>query len=301
MTEQNEEQQQEFKGVEARYSIKDFNNRSHQESNSQQITKQLQLNKPNTILLRFYDVLSSWTETLTGYIANTRNKMMTFLEQYWEEDNLKLIVSRLRSQAYQESLEDKRVPRIFKHSQTPNAIRGSILFYMNWKLNNNPQMDIEMADSPHIVLQRMVLFDSYAKEEIKTPVYEEAIDSIQKWRENGIKIVLFSCCPCVEFNRKTILSYTNKGDITPLFDHIIDTTKFNRYKFEDYEKIAQQVNTDIKDMLFLTNYASEARVTALKQLQTVLVARQDSTFAENDVQLPEDLKAVAKISDIFFT
>lgn len=129
----------------------------------QEILAEIALERPSAILLRFYEVLSSIKETTKSYIQYAQENLQQFLMKHWGEPQLMEIINRLRDQSYFDRGESPEAPIVFKEKQTPKAIQGSIIFYVNWRLQHDGGNDVGWDGSPHNSLLKFMWFEGYAQ------------------------------------------------------------------------------------------------------------------------------------------
>ncbi|RWS02088.1 enolase-phosphatase E1-like protein [Dinothrombium tinctorium] len=260
----------------------------------------IELTKPDAIILRLYDVISSWKETKRSFISYTLSNLLAFLDEYWEQSQLQEVIQVLRIEAYNDRKTNHLSPRIFKASQTAKAIKESILFYMNYRLCDEVEMTIENSECGFMLLMRMIWHDGYLKGKIKTHVYSEVAKNFLLWRENGIKIYIFSCCSVETFDGgKRILSKTIRGDLTRLVDGYFDTQRYDRFNSESYLNIAKDLCVEISKILFITKDIKEARAARNSGMQAVMIFRNDSNVPYYDEGLTE-MHAITELNDIHF-
>ena len=121
-----------------------------------------------------------------------------------------------------------------------------------------------------------VLWDAgYRDGELKGHVYPEVAANLKNWKEQGINLGVFSSGSVPA--QKLIFGYSIAGDLTPYFSYYFDTTTGGKREVTTYAKIAEELNLDPSEILFLSDIEEELLAADTNGYQTVQLARDGMT------------------------
>jgi enolase-phosphatase E1 len=150
-------------------------------------------------------------------------------------------------------------------------------------------MDEDRKITPLKTLQGIVWKSGYESGELQSHVYEDAVSALRKWHADGFKLYIYSSGSIAA--QKLLFSHTSYGDLSPLFDGYFDTTTGPKLETRSYEKIAESLHLPADSVVFLSDHTGETHAAAAAGMQTVVVAREQtsssSQFARsfNDITL----------------
>lgn len=121
-----------------------------------------------------------------------------------------------------------------------------------------------------------VLWDSgYRDGELKGHVYPEVAANLKNWKEQGINLGVFSSGSVAA--QKLIFGYSIAGDLTPYFSNYFDTNTGGKRESATYAKIAEELQIDPSEILFLSDIEEELQAADSSGYQTVQLARDGTT------------------------
>lgn len=121
-----------------------------------------------------------------------------------------------------------------------------------------------------------VLWDAgYRDGELKGHVYPEVAANLKNWKEQGINLGVFSSGSVAA--QKLIFGYSIAGDLTPYFSYYFDTNTGGKREAATYAKIAEELQIDPSEILFLSDISEELEAADSKGYQTVQLARDGMT------------------------
>ena len=136
-----------------------------------------------------------------------------------------------------------------------------------------------------------VLWDAgYRDGELKGHVYPEVAANLKNWKEQGINLGVFSSGSVPA--QKLIFGYSIAGDLTPYFSYYFDTNTGGKKEAATYAKIAEELQIDPSEILFLSDIAEELEAADSSGYQTIQLAREDMT--------PSWKQFVASFDEIIF-
>ena len=150
-------------------------------------------------------------------------------------------------------------------------------------------MDEDRKVTPLKTLQGIVWKTGYESGELQSHVYEDAVSALRKWHADGLKLYIYSSGSIAA--QKLLFAHTPYGDLSPLFDGYFDTTTGPKLESRSYEKIAASLHLPAGSVVFLSDHTGETQAAAAAGMQTVVVARDETSssaeFARsfNDIAL----------------
>jgi enolase-phosphatase E1 len=121
-------------------------------------------------------------------------------------------------------------------------------------------------------VQGLLWEKGYQSGEIKGHIYEDVPLSLNKWREQGLKMGVFSSGSIAA--QKLIFGYSEAGDLTTYFSNYFDTTTGGKKEVETYPKIAEELNLNPNEILFLSDITEELEAADKSGFQTVQLVRE---------------------------
>jgi enolase-phosphatase E1 len=125
--------------------------------------------------------------------------------------------------------------------------------------------------TPLKTIQGLLWNKGYQTGEIKGHVYPDVAPALEKWRESGLKMGVFSSGSVAA--QKLIFGYSEAGDLTPYFSNYFDTTTGGKREQETYPKIAAELDLKSNEILFLSDITEELEAADQAGMQTVQLVR----------------------------
>ncbi|MBI3777570.1 MAG: acireductone synthase [Gammaproteobacteria bacterium] len=120
-------------------------------------------------------------------------------------------------------------------------------------------------------LQGMIWEDGYKKSDFKGHMYEDAVRHLQKWKQAGIRLYVFSSGSVQA--QKLLFAHTGYGDLTPLFSGYFDTNIGSKREADSYRKIVEAIGIAPQDILFLSDIREELDAAQTAGMQTIWLVR----------------------------
>lgn len=129
--------------------------------------------------------------------------------------------------------------------------------------------------TPLKTLQGVLWEKGYQDGTLKGHVYPEVADCLKKWKEQGVDLGVFSSGSVSA--QKLIFGYSVSGDLTPCFSNYFDTVTGGKRESETYSKIAQILQLQPNEILFLSDIVEELQAADSNGYQTIQLAREGMT------------------------
>ena len=129
--------------------------------------------------------------------------------------------------------------------------------------------------APLKTLQGYLWKKGYEAEKIKGHIYEDVVDALETWYEEGLILAVYSSGSVQA--QKLIFGYSEFGDLTPLFSHYFDTKMGGKKEMRSYENIAQELELEPFEILFLSDVPEELRAAREAGMEVIQIVRDGTT------------------------
>lgn len=126
--------------------------------------------------------------------------------------------------------------------------------------------------TPLKTLQGIIWKNGYESGELKGHIYADVAPLLKKWNEDGRKAGVFSSGSIAA--QKLLFGYSESGDLTAYFSNYFDTTTGGKREAETYGKIANTLNLNPENILFLSDITEELIAAKSAGFQTVQLVRE---------------------------
>jgi len=132
------------------------------------------------------------------------------------------------------------------------------------------------ADRKHTALkalQGMIWIAGYRDGDFAAHIYDDAAEMLRKWHAHGHRLYVYSSGSVP--SQKLFFSHTTAGDLTPLFSGYFDTEMGGKRDADSYRRIAEAIEVDPSDIIFLSDIVEELDAAQEACMDTVLLDRPD--------------------------
>lgn len=140
-------------------------------------------------------------------------------------------------------------------------------------------IDEDRKMTPLKALQGMIWEAGYRAGDFTGHVYEDAARNLRHWHENGIGLFVYSSGSVQA--QKLLFSYSDFGDLTPLFSGYFDTRIGHKRESSSYEGICAQIGGRAGEILFLSDIREELDAARAAGMQTRWLVRDAQTIDPN--------------------
>lgn len=150
--------------------------------------------------------------------------------------------------------------------------------------------------TPLKALQGILWEHGYKNHAYSAHVYEDAFRQLNRWHAAGIPLYVYSSGSIQA--QKLFFGYSEFGDMTSLFSGFFDTTSGAKQDAASYRRIAEAINIDAGDILFLSDIAAELDAARSAGMQTCWLVRPQDTTADAVVIAGSPHQVVRDFSEI---
>jgi enolase-phosphatase E1 len=175
-----------------------------------------------------------------------RARMAPWLRAHWKSADLATLVGMLIAE-HQSEPERATLPPW--HSATDAELAASTLGYLEWLMERDRK-------SPALkTLQGWIWEEGYQTGEIRGQVYPDVVPALQRWREAGVGVAIYSSGS--ELAQRRLFATVPEGDVTPLIAGFFDTAVGPKKAASSYTRIASALTVAPSSLLFISDVTSE--------------------------------------------
>lgn len=132
--------------------------------------------------------------------------------------------------------------------------------------------------TPLKALQGLMWEDGYRTGAFQGHVYDDAFQQMSHWKSQGLSLYVYSSGSV--HAQKLLFSFSNQGDMTPLFTNYFDTKVGGKKETASYVLIAEQIGIPPEKILFLSDTVEELNAARNAGMQTILLNRDYTQFQD---------------------
>ena len=141
-------------------------------------------------------------------------------------------------------------------------------------------------------IQGMIWQKGYESGDLVSPTYPDVPAAFKRWKEVGRSIAIYSSGSVLA--QSLIFKYSDQGDLTQSIDNYFDTTTGQKREVDSYRKIAEEMELEANEILFVSDIPPELDAARAAGMQTALSIRKGNAEITEDhthraVQSFEDL------------
>ena len=139
-------------------------------------------------------------------------------------------------------------------------------------------------------LQAMIWENGYRRDQFKGRVYEDAARNLRQWKERGLRVYGFSAGTV--YAQKMLLSHSQYGDLSALFDDFFDTNVGAKDDPTAYQSIATSIQRSPSEVLCISDSREELDAARQVGMYTVWVVREGALDPEATHRQVESFDAI---------
>jgi len=151
-------------------------------------------------------------------------------------------------------------------------------------------IDQDRKATPLKSLQGMIWKQGYADRQFTGHVYPDAVEHLRRWHDEGIKLYVYSSGSVAA--QKLLFGHSDLGDLTPLFSGYFDTTIGMKGDSGSYQRIAEELDLDAGQILFLSDSREELDAAVDAGMRTAWLVRNRQDSSESRHPRCHDFSAV---------
>ena len=143
-------------------------------------------------------------------------------------------------------------------------------------------MDADRKATPLKSLQGLVWEEGYRNGDFTGHIYADAVDRLREWHARKIRLFVYSSGSIAA--QKLLFSYSDYGDLTPLFSGYFDTHMGPKREAASYRAILNVIGMPGSDVLFLSDSGGELDAARTAGLHTLQLLRPGTDLAPGHAQ-----------------
>jgi len=149
----------------------------------------------------------------------------------------------------------------------------SVATYVEWLIK------LDRKSTALKSLQGKIWRHGYEDGSLQSQVFADVGPAFARWRERGLRISIFSSGSVLA--QQLLFAHTEVGDLTPFVDSYFDTKVGKKGEAESYRKIAEAMNLEPQEILFISDVTAELDAANEAGMKTLLSIRPGNTPQED--------------------
>jgi enolase-phosphatase E1 len=129
-------------------------------------------------------------------------------------------------------------------------------------------------------LQGLIWRQGYDQGLLKAPLYADVPEALGRWHKAGLKLSVYSSGSIN--SQKLLYQHSNYGDLSNLFSYWFDTNTGSKQIKQSYSKIANTLNADPGQIVFISDRKSELNAAEEAGFKVLFSQRQGNPETDND-------------------
>jgi len=192
-----------------------------------------------------------------------RRHVKEFLAAYSMYEAVQADIARLREEHAAESSDQPLLPAW--RDDSLEAQLESAVAYVHWL------MDRDRKSTGLKSLQGKIWEAGYRSGELRGEVYEDVPQAFARWKEQRKIIAIFSSGSVLA--QQLLFAHSTAGDLTGFIQAYFDTTTGAKREAESYRRIAEALQSQPSEVLFLSDVVAELDAARLAGMRTALCVR----------------------------
>ena len=146
-------------------------------------------------------------------------------------------------------IEFERVADIDYPGHLDNASPNSISEYLEYLIG------LDRKSTPLKTIQGKIWQEGYESGELRSEIFDDVPRAFERWNSDGKTIAIYSSGSVLA--QKMLFRYTNHGDLTLFISAYFDTNVGHKRESESYRHIADRMNMEPEEILFISDVPEE--------------------------------------------
>ena len=185
-----------------------------------------------------------------------REHVNNYLSQHFQQPEVQADIQNLRDEQASD-IEELRQPPV-------DSIDTAVTYV-------NRLIELDRKSPALKSLQGKIWKAGYEDGSLKSPVYPDVVAALERWRDVGIKINIFSSGSVLA--QQLLFAHTDAGDLTRYLDQYFDTSVGKKIEPQSYLTIAAKLSFDPTQILFVSDVVAELDAANAAGIQTRLCIR----------------------------
>lgn len=135
----------------------------------------------------------------------------------------------------------------------------------------NRLIDLDRKSTGLKSLQGKIWRDGYEDGSLRAQVFPDVAPAFKRWRTAGLNVSIFSSGSVLA--QQLLFAQTEAGDLTPFINQYFDTNVGKKGDAESYRRIAEVMNLQANEILFVSDVVAELAAAREAGMKTALSIR----------------------------
>lgn len=141
-------------------------------------------------------------------------------------------------------------------------------------------IDIDRKSTPLKSIQGKIWQAGYESGELRSRIFDDVPPAFERWTAAGKTIAIYSSGSILA--QIDLFKYADRGDLTPFISNYFDTNIGGKKEADSYRKIAEELDHEPENMLFVSDILAELDAARTSGLQTALSIRPGNAQPDED-------------------
>jgi enolase-phosphatase E1 len=237
-----------------------------------------------TIILDVEGTTTSVSFVYDVLFPYARRNLKEFLLARMDDDELRHDIDMLEHERADDALKGLDPPAFVSEA---GAVVDSVVSYANWL------MDLDRKSTPLKSIQGRIWESGYKSGELKGHVYEDVPRAMKRWRKQGRVVYIYSSGSVVA--QKLLFANSEFGDLCKYIAGHFDTGVGHKRQPDSYRRIADQLEQNPADILFVSDTAQELDAARSAGMAVVLIIRD----AEQNESATGDYRTISSFDGLY--
>ena len=146
-------------------------------------------------------------------------------------------------------------------------------------------IDRDQKITPLKALQGLIWEAGYQSGDFNGHVYADTVLQLKAWKQQGYALYVYSSGSV--HAQKLLFAHTEFGDLTPLFSDYFDTRIGGKKQADSYRKIAEHIQCQPNQIMFLSDIVEELDAAKVTGFQTYWLVRDPTESLDMAIAHPQ--------------
>jgi methionine salvage enolase-phosphatase E1 len=146
----------------------------------------------------------------------------------------------------------------------------SVVAFVRWQIQYRKESETCLQ------LQRMIWQNGLESGSLKVQLFDEVPEVLKRWRSQGIRLFVLSAVPANDI--KLLLSHTQFGDTSHVFERLLDRESGDRLQSSTFQALAALLKVSAQRMLLITGAGKVAKAADQAGVECVLSLKPENAL-----------------------
>lgn len=196
-----------------------------------------------------------------------RDHVKDYLARRLSEADVQSDLKALREERTADERQNLNPPII--DDETSNTLLETAVAYLHWLMGQ------DRKSTPLKSLQGKIWEEGYRSGALKSDFFADVPRALERWRQQNRRVCIYSSGSVLA--QRLLFAHTALGDLTGLISGYFDTNIGAKREAESYRRIANILQLEPAEMIFVSDVTAELDAARSAEMQTLLAVRPGNT------------------------